>query len=49
MNELSFIFEQVVDSFISEHHFIIKGHKLVLHVSLNSMYEPDTVIKQGVK
>ena len=43
MHGLRFVFEQVIDSLndipLSEHHFIIKGHKPVLHVSLNSMYE----------
>lgn len=43
-------FLQVVDCFnnipLSEHHFIIKGHKPVLYVSLNSMYELDSIIKQ---
>lgn len=53
LHELYFVFEQVVNRLnnisFSEHHFIIKGHKPVLHVRLNFVYKPDTVIKQGVK
>ena len=49
MHKLCFVFEQIVNRLndipLSEHHLVIKGHKPVLHIRLNSMYQLNALVK----